>query len=190
MKRILLHTCCGPCSTYTVKRLREELLAVTGFWCNPNIHPFTEHRRRLENLERFAQIVQMPLIVEEGYDIIDYLRAVAGYEREGERCLICYRLRLERTAQVASMKGFDYFGTTLLISPYQQHDSLKQIGEDMASLYGVPFYYEDYRSGFKESRNLSRELDLYRQQYCGCVFSEWERFRDKPPRRETKMTGK
>ena len=122
----------------------------------------------------------MPVSVEEGYDMVTYLRAVSGHEREGERCLICYRLRLGRTAQVASREGFDCFSTTLLISPYQQHEMLRLVGEEMASLHGVPFYYEDFRVGYRESRNISRDLDLYRQQYCGCIFSEWERYRDKP----------
>ncbi len=187
MSRILLHNCCGPCSTYTVKKLREGPFEVTGFWYNPNIHPFSEHQRRFENLERFAGLVEMPLIVEDGYEMITYLRAVAGHEREGERCLICYRLRLGRTAQVAAREGFDCFSTTLLISPYQQHDMLRSVGEEMSSLHGVPFYYEDFRVGYRESRNISRDLDLYRQQYCGCIFSEWERFRDRPQRKATKL---
>ncbi len=189
MKRILLHNCCGPCSTHTVKKLREGPFDVTGFWYNPNIHPFTEHQRRFENLELFARIVGMPVIVEEGYDMITYLRAVNGHEREGERCLICYHLRLGLTAEVAAREGFDCFSTTLLISPYQKHELLRSVGDEMSRRYGVPFYYEDFRIGYRESRQMAKDLDLYRQQYCGCIFSEWERYREKEQRKAAKAAA-
>lgn len=174
MKEILLHTCCGPCATWTVNRLREEGFDVTAFWYNPNIHPFTEHRNRLEALETLARAIDLPLIVSEGYEMIDYFRAVVGHE--GERCADCFRLRLGRTAAVATEKGFSAFTTTLLISPYQKHELLRQIGEEVAREHGIEFYYEDFRPGFRESHRLSRELNLYHQKYCGCLYSEWERY--------------
>lgn len=174
MERILLHVCCGPCATHTVNRLREEGYEVTAFWYNPNIHPFTEHRNRLQSMQALAQIMDLPLIVAEGYDMIDYFRAVVG--REGARCGPCFRMRLERTAIVARENGFPLFTTTLLISPYQKHELLRQTGEEVAAQTAVGFHYEDFRTGFRESQSLSRELDLYRQKYCGCVYSEWERF--------------
>ena len=174
MKRILLHTCCAPCAIYTVNRLREQGFEVTGFWYNPNVHPFTEHRNRLQAMQTLAQAMDLPLIVSDGYEMIAYLRAVVGHE--GDRCGDCFRLRLSKTAAVAREKGFSAFTTTLLISPYQKHELLRQIGEEVAREQVVEFYYEDFRPGFSESHRLSRELDLYHQKYCGCVYSEWERY--------------
>jgi len=174
MNQILLHCCCGPCTIYTVNRLREEGFQVTAFWYNPNIHPFTEHRNRLEAMCSLAQTMELPLIVAEGYGMIDYFRAVVGHERE--RCGDCFRLRLHKTATVASEQGFSVFTTTLLISPYQKHELLRAVGETVAKEYGVKFYYEDFRTGFRASHRLSRELNLYHQKYCGCIYSEWERF--------------
>jgi len=174
VKKILLHTCCGPCATYTVKRLRDQGFEATGFWYNPNVHPFTEHRNRLEAMRTLARAFELPLIVSEGYDMIDYFRAVVGHE--GERCGDCFRLRLSKTAAVAKEKGLDAFTTTLLISPYQKHELLREVGEKVGKELGVEFYYEDFRPGFRESHRMSRELDLYHQKYCGCIYSEWERY--------------
>jgi hypothetical protein len=174
VKKILLHCCCGPCAIYTVNRLREESFEVTTFWYNPNIHPFTEYRNRLEAMRSAAQALDLPLIVSQGYEMIDYFRTVVGHE--GDRCGDCFRLRLEKTAAVAKGEGFDSFTTTLLISPYQRHELLKEIGEQVAKEQGVEFHYADFRPGFRESHRLSRELDLYHQKYCGCVYSEWERY--------------
>ncbi|MFC1925134.1 epoxyqueuosine reductase QueH [Chloroflexota bacterium] len=174
MTSLLLHTCCAPCATYCVEHWQQKGLAVTSFWYNPNIHPFTEHQRRLETLQGFAQKTGLPLIASHGYDVIDYLRKVVGHEEE--RCVDCFRLRLSMTALIARLKGFDAFTTTLLISPYQKHDLLKEIGEEIARKEGVKFLYEDLRANYQESRRMSQEHDLYRQKYCGCLYSEWERF--------------
>ena len=174
MRKILLHTCCGPCAIYTVSRLREEGFDVTGFWYNPNVHPFIEHQNRLEAMRTLAHAIDLPLIVSESYEIISYFRAVVGHE--GERCGDCFRLRLSKTADVAREKGLSAFTTTLLISPYQKHELLRDIGGEIARERGVEFYYEDFRTGFRESHRLSRELNLYHQKYCGCVYSEWERY--------------
>ncbi len=174
MASVLLHTCCAPCATYCVKYWQQRGQEVTAFWYNPNIHPFTEHRHRLEVVQSFAQISNLPLIASEDYDIIRYFRMVVGHE--GERCGDCFRLRLSMTALIARLKGFDAFTTTLLISPYQNHDLLKEIGEEVAQKERVDFLYEDLRTGYKESYRMSKELDLYRQKYCGCLYSEWERF--------------
>ncbi|MFC1926299.1 epoxyqueuosine reductase QueH [Chloroflexota bacterium] len=176
MASILLHACCSPCSAYVVNNLKEQGFDVTAFWYNPNIHPFREHRQRLEAMETFAGIENLPLIVAEGYDMLEYFRLVAGHEREGERCAHCFRMRLSRTAKVAREKGFDSFTTTLLISPYQAHELLREAGEMAGNENGVEFHYQDFRSGFRESHRLSRELGLYHQGYCGCVYSEWERY--------------
>lgn len=175
-QRVLLHICCGPCATYTVSRLREQGFAVTGFWYNPNIHPWQEHERRRESLARFAEQVALPLVFQPGYEMPAFLRLVAGRERFRRRCAICYALRLRAVAQQARAEGFDAFTTTLLISPYQEQELIRRIGEYLAGREGVRFYFEDFRKGWAERGRLTRQYDLYRQQYCGCVYSEWERY--------------
>ncbi len=174
-RRLLLHVCCGPCGTYPVLHLREEAFRVTALWYNPNIHPFSEHERRREALLHLAAAVGLEVLQEPAYEMVAFLRAVAGHEARGERCRICYRLRLERTAQVAREGGFAAFTTTLLISPYQDEEALRTIGEEVGRAAGVPFYYERLRRGWSERGRLAKEHGLYRQDYCGCVYSEWER---------------
>jgi predicted adenine nucleotide alpha hydrolase (AANH) superfamily ATPase len=174
MTSILLHACCGPCATYVVDALRSQGLEVSAYWYNPNIHPFREHRLRLEAMETFAQAAALPLIVEEGYDMLEYFRAVVGHE--SERCADCYRMRLAKTAEVARQRGIDAFTTTLLISPYQQLELIREIGEELGREHGVAFHYEDFTPGFRESHRMSRKMGLYRQGYCGCIYSEYERY--------------
>ncbi|MBM3157538.1 MAG: epoxyqueuosine reductase QueH [Chloroflexi bacterium] len=174
MSSVLLHTCCGPCATYVVKSLQDKGLKVTAFWYNPNIHPFTEHQRRLEAMQTFARETKLPLIIAEGYDILKYFQAVVGHE--SSRCPDCYRLRMMKAAETARQRGFDAFTTTLLISPYQNHSLLRELGEKIADEHRVEFHYEDFRPGFRESHRISKELGLYHQGYCGCVYSEWERY--------------
>jgi predicted adenine nucleotide alpha hydrolase (AANH) superfamily ATPase len=177
-RRILLHVCCGPCSTYTIERLQKEGFAVTGFWYNPNIHPWQEHQQRRESLTKYAETVSLPVIWHERYEMPLFLRAVVGHERFRQRCAICYRMRLEKTAQVAAGQGFDALTTTLLISPHQDQELIRQIGEEVAAQHGIEFYFENFRRGWSERGQLTREHDLYRQQYCGCIYSEWERYND------------
>jgi len=172
--RLLLHICCGPCATYTVDRLRALNWHVEGLWFNPNIQPFTEHQRRRESLHRYAQQVALPMHWEEGYEMPAFLRAVAGHERFRERCLTCYRLRLERTASVACERGFVAFTSTLLISPYQDQQAIRRIGEELAAQRNLGFYFENFRRGFARHYDMAREAGLYMQRYCGCVYSEWE----------------
>jgi predicted adenine nucleotide alpha hydrolase (AANH) superfamily ATPase len=174
-RSILLHVCCGPCGTYPVRRLREQEFDVTAFWYNPNIHPHSEHERRRRALAQLAAVEELPILEWPEYGMVGFLRAVVGREVFRERCRICYRLRLERTAQMAREKGFDAFTTTLLISPYQDEAMILSIGEDVGEKAGVPFYYERFRSGWSERGRLAKELGLYRQDYCGCVYSEWDR---------------
>ena len=173
-KRLLLHICCGPCSTYTIKRLHEQGFAVSGFWYNPNIHPFTEHERRRECVRAYAEEVGLPMIWCGRYEMPAHLRAVVGHEVLGERCAICYRLRLEHTAQMARQYGFHAFTTTLFISPYQQQALIRSIGEELASKHGVEFYFENLRKGWCERGHVAREHGMYQQRYCGCIYSEWE----------------
>jgi len=125
-------------------------------------------------MRMLAEKVDLPLIVAEGYDFVDYFRTVAGHE--GERCSHCYRMRLRKTASVALERGFDAFTTTLLISPYQRHDLLREMGEGIGGEVGVVFCYRDFRPGFREGHRLAGEYGLYRQAYCGCLYSEWERY--------------
>jgi predicted adenine nucleotide alpha hydrolase (AANH) superfamily ATPase len=173
-KRLLLHICCGPCSTYTIKRLREQGFDVTGFWYNPNVHPFSEHERRRECTQDYARNVGLAIIEWEQYEMPAYFRAVVGHETFGERCALCYRMRLERTADIAQQRGFDVFSTTLLISPYQQQALIHSIGDELARERGLEFYFENLRRGWSERGHMAREHHLYQQQYCGCIYSEWE----------------
>lgn len=173
-KSLLLHICCGPCGTYPINRLRELGFAVSGFWYNPNIHPFDEHERRRECVAEYASAVGLPMIWSEGYEESRYSELIAGHEVRGERCGVCYRLRLERTAQTARDKGFDAFTTTLLISPYQQQALIRSIGEELAAKNGVEFFFENLRRGWPERGRLAREHHLYQQQYCGCTYSAVE----------------
>ena len=175
-KTILLHVCCAPCGTYTIDRLRSQGFQVTGFWYNPNIHPWQEHEKRREALAAYAEEVRLPMIWEPTYEMPLFLRAVAGKERFRQRCAICYRLRLEKTAETADKGEFDAFTTTLLISPYQDQKLIKTTGERMAAQHGLHFYFENFRRGWSERGRITREHDLYRQQYCGCIYSEWERY--------------
>jgi len=128
----------------------------------------------LEAMKSLAQEVSLPLIVAEGYDVIDYFRQVAGHE--SQRCQYCFKLRLSKTAETAHQMGFDAFTTTLLISPHQKHDLLREIGQRLIEEEGIDFLYVDLRRRYSDSRRLTKGLNLYRQQYCGCVYSEWERY--------------
>jgi len=176
-QRLLLHICCGPCATYSVAHLRDLGFEVTGYWFDPNIHPFSEHERRRESLVKLATGVGLPMIWEPGYEMPEFLRLVAGTPERPGRCRICYRMRLARTARVAVAGGFDAFSTTLLISPYQDLKAIREIGEEEGAAQGVRFYFENLRKGFAEHHRLAREHGLYMQRYCGCVYSEWEGLR-------------
>ena len=174
MKSVLVHSCCAHCAAYTIDYWREQGYEVSALWYNPNIHPYTEHQHRLEAMQSLAKTMSLPLIITEGYDIIDYFRRVAGHE--SERCQHCFKLRLSKTAETAKEMGFDAFTTTLLISPQQKHELIKEVGEELAKETGVDFLYADLRKRYSDSRHMTKPLDLYRQQYCGCVYSEWERY--------------
>ncbi|MCW2278069.1 epoxyqueuosine reductase QueH [Heliophilum fasciatum] len=171
---ILLHTCCAPCSIAVVDGLRQEGMTVTAYYYNPNIHPYMEFRRRKETLEAYAPTIDLPLIVEEEYELAMFLRNVA--ERPEERCAFCYQVRLERTAAQARSMGLDGFSTTLLVSPYQNQDQIVVIGNQVAQAYGIPFIARDFRPSFRQGQQAARELGLYRQPYCGCIYSEQERY--------------
>ncbi len=171
--RILVHICCAPCFTYPHKQLVEEGHDITGFFYNPNVHPYSEYRLRMQSLERYAELKGTRVIYKNDYDLERYLRGALGSE---DRCRFCYTCRLTEAAKTASSLGFDAFTTTLLISPYQKHEMLTEVGKKAADEYGIGFYYEDFREGYRQSRDIARDLELYMQKYCGCIFSEKERY--------------
>ncbi|MDD4211870.1 MAG: epoxyqueuosine reductase QueH [Bacilli bacterium] len=169
--RLLLHACCAPCSTYVLEYLCDAF-DITIFYYNPNIYPEEEYLKRKEE---FAKLGKYPLI-EGPYTPDSFYEDILGMEElpEGShRCFTCYRIRLEETAKVAIQGGFDYFTTTLSISPYKNSDKLNEIGQELAKEYGVPFVYSNFKKndGYKKSIALCREMGIYRQHYCGCVFS-------------------
>jgi epoxyqueuosine reductase len=174
-ERILLHVCCAHCTAYPVEYWRQQGYEVTAFWYNPNIHPFIEHQSRLEAVKALSTEMKFPLIVAESYDMISYFRAVAG--NETDRCRYCFNLRLSKAAEAAEQGNFTGFTTTLLISRRQKHDLIKETGDKMAEESGVPFLYADLRKRYSDSRIITKPLNLYRQQYCGCLYSEWERYK-------------
>jgi len=172
--RILLHVCCGPCTVYPLRRLREQGHEVIGFFHNPNIHPYLEFRRRLDTVRQFAEAAACPLEIDDRYGLTEYLRRVVFHE--AERCSRCYDLRLATVAARAAAGGFDAFSTTLLYSKYQNHQLLRAKGEQWAAAHGIGWHYEDFRIGWQEGIDQSIRLGLYRQPYCGCIYSEQERY--------------
>lgn len=175
--RLLLHACCAPCSSAVLERL-QSCFEITILYYNPNIYPPAEYHRREQELERFLQNAQMQGIqlVEVPYDPMEFYTAVKGLENEperGERCTVCYRLRMERAADYAAHNGFDWFTTTLSISPVKDPVRINQIGQDLEKKYGIRHLVSEFRkkNGYKRSLELSAEYGLYRQNYCGCIFS-------------------
>ena len=177
--RLLLQSCCGPCSSYVLEAL-TPYFRVTVLYYNPNIQPREEYDLRLENQRKIIAALPTPSevdILECDYDGEKYDAAVKGLEAEpegGARCTVCFRLRLEETAKRASKLGYDFFCTTLTVSPHKDAERLNQIGRALGERYGVPFLPSDFkkREGYKRSIQLSKEYDLYRQDYCGCLFSK------------------
>ncbi|MGE5631099.1 MAG: epoxyqueuosine reductase QueH [Caulobacteraceae bacterium] len=171
--KTLLHMCCGPCAVYPFDVLSKEH-DITGLFYNPNIHPYTEYKKRMDTAQEFSDKAGFRLIVLDEYKLDEFLRNAAF--RESQRCMMCYADRLERAASVAKKGNFDCFTTTLLVSPFQKHDLIRRIGEEAGEKYGVKFLYKDFREGFKEGVVKSKELGLYRQPYCGCIYSERDRY--------------
>ena len=172
--RILIHACCANCLLYPLKVLERDFSEVFVFWYNPNIHPYTEYTRRLEAMRRLERERGLRVIYNLDYPLEEWIRSVAF--REGKRCLYCYHSRLRMTAAVAKRGRFDCFTTTLLYSKHQKHELIVEVAESVAKEKGVRFYYRDFREGWKEGIEESLALGLYRQQYCGCIYSEKERF--------------
>ena len=173
--KLLMHTCCAPCSVYCIDKLREEKIEPTLYWFNPNIHPYMEYKARRDTLKEYSQSINVNVIFEENYGLRDFCKNII--DDIDNRCSnYCYPVRLEQTAKFAKENGFDTFTTTLLVSPYQQHEKIHELGDKIAKQYDLNFLYEDFRVGFREGQAKARELGLYMQKYCGCVFSEEERY--------------
>jgi epoxyqueuosine reductase len=172
--KLLLHICCAPCTIYPLRALREQGVSVHGFFYNPNIQPYQEFQRRLAALEEFAPSVSLPLLVDGRYELEEFLRQVVF--REEQRCRFCYELRLRAAAITAKQGNFDAFTATLLYSRFQKHDLIREIGQHIGQEVGVPFYHADFRPGWQEGVDESKRLGLYRQNYCGCIYSEKDRF--------------
>ncbi len=176
---LLLHSCCGPCSSYCIEVLSKHF-NVTVLWYNPNIQPLSEHNLRLENQIKLIENMKTPnpvSILELPYDDGEFLDAVKGLELEpegGARCEKCFILRLEKTAQIAKERGFDFFTTTLTVSPHKNAPLINEIGFNLGEKYGLSFLPSDFKkkNGYKRSIELSKEYLLYRQGYCGCSFSQ------------------
>lgn len=177
--KLLLHACCAPCSSYCLEYL-SQYFDITILFYNPNISPEEEYNYRVNELKgliaRMPGVSEIKVIVEK-YDYNEFLNRIKGLEGEperGSRCTICYRLRLEKAAEYAKVNGFDYFTTSLSISPYKDADRLVAIGEELGNGLGIPYLVSDFKkkNGYKRSIELSEEYNLYRQDYCGCEFSK------------------
>lgn len=173
---LLLHVCCACCLCAPLEALRKEGMKVTGYFYNPNIHPLLEFRRRLKALRVFQESDPIQIIYCEDYGIRDYLKNV-NFEGS-DRCKDCYILRVRETARYAKENGFNAFSSTLLFSVHQNHEQVRTICEETSEQYGIRFEYRDYRHLSQESHEVARKKMLYLQSYCGCIFSEYERYRD------------
>jgi len=174
MKKVLLHCCCAPCSVSCIDPLKSQELTVTAFWYNPNIHPFKEYEARRDCLVDFAEKINLPLIVKEDYGLKSFVKNVCS--DIDARCIYCYEHRLEETAKYAKENGFDAFTSTLFASIYQNHEMMKSAAEKYAKKYDIEFLYRDFRPNFKDGNAKAREIGLYMQKYCGCIFSEEIRY--------------
>jgi predicted adenine nucleotide alpha hydrolase (AANH) superfamily ATPase len=172
--KLLLHICCAPCANAPIEMLRERGVEVTGFWYNPNIHPFTEYRERRNCLRDYAKTIDLPLIEKDDYGLRPFCRAVA--EDIANRCVKCYEMRLMETAKTAKEQGFDAFTSSLFISPYQKFELMREVAKKAEDTYEIRFLDEDFRPLFRQGQDRARELGFYMQKYCGCVFSEQERY--------------
>lgn len=178
--KLLVHICCGPCAVYPLKKILDGRMDVWGFFFNPNIHPYTEYQKRLSAVKILADKMNVKMIYRDEYNLKEFLKNTVGTDLKSvpknTRCNYCYSSRLEATAQAAKENGFDCFSSSLLYSKYQEHEVIKKFGMGLAEKYGVAFYYDDFRIGWKDGIKESKEMGLYRQQYCGCIFSEKERY--------------
>lgn len=172
--KLLLHICCAPCAISCVDSLRSEGIEPTGYWDNPNIHPYTEYRSRKNALIEYADRINLPLREGGTYGLRSFVKSVAADVEK--RCNYCYDVRMRNTARYAAENGYSHFSTTLFISPYQNHQQLHELAEKAAAEMGIALLYKDFRPLFRQGQNQARALGLYMQKYCGCIFSEEERY--------------
>ena len=185
MTSVLMHTCCAPCSLSCIDPLRAEGIEPVAFWYNPNIHPGKEYEARRDCLLAYAPTIEMQVIVDEDYGLRTFVEHVAS--DIDHRCTYCYQHRLEETARYAAEHGYEAFTSTLLASLYQDHDGIKAAAEKYARQYGVEFLYRDFRPNFRAGNQRARELGFYMQKYCGCVFSEQDRYQKQIDRDKKKF---
>ena len=181
--KLLMHACCAPCSVYCIDTLRKEGIEPTIYWYNPNIHPYKEYEARRDCLKEYTKKIGVDCIIEDEYGLDEFCKNVI--QDLDSRCVnYCYPLRLRKTFEYAKENGYDTVSTTLLYSIYQKHDFIKMYCEKLSKEYGIDFLYRDFRIGFWEGHNKAKEEGLYMQKYCGCIFSEEDRYvkhkKDKP----------
>ena len=183
--KLLLHTCCAPCLLYPITVLREDNFDITGYFYNPNIHPFQEFKRRRDTLASLAKNDNLKIVIERDYGLHKWMRQIAFHEEN--RCSICYDMRLQQSAEYAVNNGYDAFSTTLLYSKYQYHSTIVGKCHILAQKYGIEFIYRDFRIGWQKGIDWSIAKKLYRQPYCGCLFSEHERYDNREKKRLRKL---
>ena len=178
--KILLHCCCAPCSVMPLQLLREAGHEISAFFYNPNIHPYTEYKKRRNCFREYMEAQHVPFALLDDYDLEGWLGRL-NYQQKGRpeapgRCGFCYSVRLRQAARLAAEQGFDAFSTSLLVSPYQQHELIKIWGERAAAEVNLQFVYQDFRPYFREGQEIARAQGLYMQKYCGCIYSEKDRY--------------
>ncbi len=171
---LLLHTCCAPCLTFPTSVLREKGVSFSCYFFNPNIHPFKEFTRRLKCFRKYVYGADITHYEDSTYGLKSFIRAIA--HNEAKKCVLCYAMRIEQTVLFAKENNFSSFSTTLLYSKYQKHSVLIDVCRSFESQYGIEFLYEDFRAGWQKGIDISIEQNLYRQPYCGCIYSEQERY--------------
>ncbi|OQY01683.1 MAG: hypothetical protein B6I26_03550 [Desulfobacteraceae bacterium 4572_130] len=172
--KILLHVCCAPCSIYPIKVLKKKEMDIVGFFFRHNIHPFTECIKRENTLKKYADDIDLKVIYQKDYNIENFIQSVVF--REQKRCRSCYYARLIASAKIAKKGKFDGFTSTLLYSKFQNHELIYDIGKSIEKKYGIKFIYKDFRMGWEKGIKESKKLSMYRQQYCGCIYSEKQRY--------------
>ena len=186
--KLLMHTCCAPCSVYCIDTLRKEGIEPTIYWYNPNIHPYMEYKARRDTLKEYAKSLELNAIFDEDYGLDEFCKNVIGDLKN--RCKnYCYPIRLRKTFEYAKENGYDAVTTTLLYSIYQNHDFIKNYMQKLSDEFGIDFLYRDFRVGFREGQNKARELGLYMQKYCGCIFSEEMRYYNRNPIQTSNTNG-
>ena len=174
--KLLMHACCAPCSVYCVDTLRNEGIEPTMFWFNPNIHPYMEYRNRRECFIEYCRMMNLNSIILDEYGLDEFCRNVV--DKLDSRCVMyCYPIRIRKLFEYARDNGYDTVTTTLLYSIYQNHEFIKKLMEKYSKEFGIDFLYRDFRVGFREGQDKAREIGLYMQKYCGCVFSEEDRYK-------------